>query len=61
MGRQAPTAVALARGTDITIRRYAERESVITRWTEFDRGGNFLSLEQPAAYADDVRTFFSNL
>jgi pimeloyl-ACP methyl ester carboxylesterase len=56
-----PTAVALAKGTDITIRRFAERDSVVTRWTEFDRGGNFLSLEQPAAYAADVRAFFTSL
>jgi pimeloyl-ACP methyl ester carboxylesterase len=56
-----PTAVALARGTDITIRRFAERDSVITRWTELDRGGNFLSLEQPAAYVEDVRAFFASV
>jgi epoxide hydrolase len=55
-----PTAVVLARGTDITIRRFAERDSVITRWTELDRGGNFLSLEQPGAYVEDVRAFFAS-
>ena len=55
-----PTGVALA-PTDITIRRYAERESTITHWTELDRGGNFLAMEQPAAYAADVRTFFTGL
>jgi epoxide hydrolase len=56
-----PTGVALARGTDITIRRYAERDAPVTHWTELDRGGNFLSLEQPAAYAADVRAFFASL
>jgi pimeloyl-ACP methyl ester carboxylesterase len=56
-----PTGVALARNNDITIRRFAERDSVITHWTELDRGGNFLALEQPAAYVDDVRAFFANL
>ncbi|MFF0310994.1 epoxide hydrolase family protein [Streptosporangium sp. NPDC004379] len=56
-----PTAVALARTTDITIRRFAERDHNVTRWTEFERGGNFLSLEQPEALAGDVREFFSDL
>jgi pimeloyl-ACP methyl ester carboxylesterase len=55
-----PTAVLLAKNTDITIRRFAERDSVITRWTEIDRGGNFLALEQPAAYVEDVRAFFGS-
>ena len=56
-----PTGVALARNTDITIRRYAERDAPVTHWTELDKGGNFLSLEQPAAYAEDVRAFFGGL
>lgn len=56
-----PTGVALARNTDITIRRFAERDSTITHWSELDRGGNFLALEQPAAFAEDVRTFFGSL
>ena len=56
-----PTAVLLAANVDITIRRFAERDSVVVRWTEIERGGNFLSLEQPDAYADDVRAFFDEL
>ena len=56
-----PTAVLLAANTDITIRRFAERDSVVVRWTEIERGGNFLSLEQPEAYAADVRAFFDGL
>ena len=32
-----------------------------THWTELDRGGNFLAMEQPAAYVADVRTFFTSL
>jgi epoxide hydrolase len=56
-----PTAVALAKPTDITIRRFAERIAPIARWTEFERGGNFLPLEQPAAFVDDVRAFFGSL
>ncbi len=56
-----PTGIALARHTDVTIRRFAERDSVVTHWTEFERGGNFLALEQPAAFSDDLRTFFSGI
>jgi len=56
-----PTGVALAKNTDITIRRYAERDTIFTHWTELERGGNFLALEQPAAFAEDVRAFFANL
>jgi epoxide hydrolase len=56
-----PTAVLLAANVDITIRRFAERDSVVVRWTEVERGGNFLSLEQPAVYAGDVRAFFEEL
>jgi pimeloyl-ACP methyl ester carboxylesterase len=56
-----PTGVAVASTTDITVRRFAERESTVTRWTELERGGNFLALEQPAAYVDEVRTFFASL
>jgi hypothetical protein len=51
----------LAQPTDITIRRFAERIAPIVRWTEFERGGNFLPLEQPAAFVDDVRAFFGSL
>ena len=50
-----PPPSLLAANTDITIRRFAERDSVVVRWTETERGGNFLSLEQPDAYAADVR------
>jgi pimeloyl-ACP methyl ester carboxylesterase len=47
--------------TDITIRRYAERDAVVTHWTELERGGNFLSAEQPDLFVDDVRAFFAGL
>jgi pimeloyl-ACP methyl ester carboxylesterase len=56
-----PTAVLLAAGTDITIRKFAERDSTVVRWTEIERGGNFLSMEQPDTYAADVREFFGSL
>jgi pimeloyl-ACP methyl ester carboxylesterase len=53
-----PLGVALA-VTDITVRRFAEREAPVAHWTELPAGGNFLSAEQPKLYADDVRAFFS--
>ncbi|MGW6917006.1 epoxide hydrolase family protein [Kitasatospora sp. NPDC054939] len=56
-----PTGVAVALPTDIAIRRFAERDHNVTHWTELERGGNFLSLEQPDAFTADVRTFFAGL
>ncbi|MGW3208722.1 epoxide hydrolase family protein [Streptomyces sp. NPDC001135] len=56
-----PTGVAVALHTDITIRRFAERDHSITHWTELERGGNFLALEQPEAFITDVRAFFGTL
>ncbi|GAA3448162.1 hypothetical protein [Planomonospora venezuelensis] len=52
-----PLGVALG-VTDITVRRYAERDAPVTHWTEFPRGGNFLPAEQPELFAGDVRAFF---
>ncbi|WP_433247702.1 epoxide hydrolase family protein [Streptosporangium sp. CA-135522] len=56
-----PTGVAVALSTDVAIRRFAERDSNVTHWAEFERGGNFLSLEQPEALVGDVRAFFAAL
>lgn len=56
-----PTAVAVALPADVAIRRFAERDHHVVRWTEFDRGGNFLSLEQPELLTEDVRAFFAGL
>lgn len=33
----------------------------MVRWTELDRGGNFLSLEQPELLVKDVTEFFRTL
>ncbi|MEU4243252.1 epoxide hydrolase family protein [Actinoplanes sp. NPDC026619] len=55
-----PLGVALG-VTDITIRRFADRQAPVTHWTELPAGGNFLPTEQPKLYADDVRTFFAGL
>ncbi|WP_113703460.1 epoxide hydrolase family protein [Nonomuraea lactucae] len=56
-----PTGVALALSTDVTIRRFAERDSNVVHWSELERGGNFLPAEQPMAFVEDVRAFFGAL
>ncbi|MEV0585097.1 epoxide hydrolase family protein [Nonomuraea sp. NPDC050310] len=56
-----PLGVALAKKTDITIRRYAERNAPVVHWSELEEGGNFLPAEQPEAFAADVRAFFAGL
>ncbi|MFF8293163.1 epoxide hydrolase family protein [Streptomyces sp. NPDC016309] len=53
-----PTAVLLST-QDVTIRRWAERDHNIVRWTELDRGGHFLAMEAPDSLIDDVRAFFA--
>jgi len=56
-----PTAVAVSSTQDVTIRRWAERENNIVRWTEFEHGGHFAALEAPGFLVDDVRAFFRDL
>lgn len=56
-----PTGVALALSTDIAVRRFADRDHNVTYWSEIERGGNFLPLEQPQAFVDDIRSFFRSL
>lgn len=46
---------------DIGIRRFAEREHTITRWTDVDRGGHFAAMEEPEILVADVRAFFRDL
>ncbi|MGW6282780.1 epoxide hydrolase family protein [Kribbella sp. NPDC055071] len=55
-----PTAV-LAFAHDVPVRRYAERDNTITRWTDVDHGGHFAALEEPELLLADVREFFSDL
>ena len=55
-----PTA-AVVFAHDVGIRRYAEQENTITRWTDVDHGGHFAALEEPETLAEDVREFFSPL
>jgi pimeloyl-ACP methyl ester carboxylesterase len=55
-----PTA-AIVFAHDVGIRRYAETENTITRWTDVDRGGHFAALEEPEALTNDIRAFFRDL
>jgi pimeloyl-ACP methyl ester carboxylesterase len=52
-----PTGV-LVSAHDVTIRRWAERDHNVVRWTELDRGGHFLAMEAPDLLVGDVREFF---
>lgn len=43
---------------DIGIRRFAERQFDIVRWTEVEgRGGHFAAMEEPELLVDDIREF----
>ncbi len=42
-------------------RSWVEGRFNIQHWTEFEKGGHFAALEQPAALLEDVRTFFRTL
>ena len=54
-----PTAVAVfPHDISVPIRRIAERSDNIVRWTRFDRGGHFASLEEPDLVLADLRTSF---
>jgi pimeloyl-ACP methyl ester carboxylesterase len=55
-----PTGV-LVSTHDVTIRRWAERDHNIVRWTELDRGGHFLAMEAPDLLVSDVREFFAKV
>ncbi|MCO1659431.1 epoxide hydrolase family protein [Pseudonocardia humida] len=43
---------------DVGIRRYAELDNTIVRWTDVDHGGHFAALEEPELLLADVREFF---
>ncbi|MEU5846906.1 hypothetical protein ABZ790_11655 [Saccharopolyspora shandongensis] len=57
---EVPTGV-LVSNHDVTIRRWAERDHDIVHWTELEKGGHFLAMEEPEALVEDVRTFFRAL
>jgi pimeloyl-ACP methyl ester carboxylesterase len=42
-------------------RAWAERAFNIQRWTAMPAGGHFAAMEEPAALAEDMREFFSDL
>ncbi|WP_432076638.1 epoxide hydrolase family protein [Streptomyces wuyuanensis] len=55
-----PTAMLLSTH-DVTIRRWAERDHNIVRWTELDSGGHFLAMEAPELLVGDLREFFNKV
>ncbi|WP_203718172.1 epoxide hydrolase family protein [Asanoa siamensis] len=48
-------------GGSALMRRLAERDNDIVHWPEGNPGNHFVAMEQPAAHAADIRTFFSGL
>jgi len=56
-----PTGVLVSLGSDVAIRRFAERDHHVVHWSELDRGGHFFALEQPELFVADLREFFGGL
>lgn len=46
---------------DHAVRGLAELSNTITRWSYYDRGGHFASLQAPDLLASDIREFFRTL
>jgi pimeloyl-ACP methyl ester carboxylesterase len=42
-------------------RSWVERQYNVTHWATMPRGGHFAAMEQPALFADDLRTFFRTI
>ncbi|MEV6137889.1 alpha/beta hydrolase [Nocardia sp. NPDC051990] len=54
-----PVAVAvMPHDLGIPVRRVAERNRNIVRWTEFDCGGHFAAMEEPDLIVADLRATF---
>ncbi|WP_433567786.1 epoxide hydrolase family protein [Nocardia sp. CA-151230] len=54
-----PVAVAvMPHDLGIPVRRIAERNHNIVRWTELERGGHFAAMEEPDLIIEDLRTTF---
>jgi epoxide hydrolase len=54
-----PTAVAVfPHDISVPIRRLAERNHNVIRWTRFDRGGHFAAMEEPDLLLRDLRESF---
>ncbi|GAB0104909.1 epoxide hydrolase [Nocardia sp. JMUB6875] len=59
---EVPVAVAqFPHDISVSVRRIAEPTHNIVRWTEFDHGGHFPGLEQPALLIEDLRHFYRHL
>ena len=56
-----PTGVLVSLTQDVAIRRFAERDHNVVHWTEVERGGHFMAMEQPEQFVEDVRQFFRSL
>jgi pimeloyl-ACP methyl ester carboxylesterase len=56
-----PTGVLVSATQDVTIRRWADRENHIVRWTDLEHGGHFAALEAPDVFVADLRAFFRAL
>jgi pimeloyl-ACP methyl ester carboxylesterase len=57
-----PMGVAVFPADYLSIRRLADRDNHnIVHWSEFDRGGHFAAIEEPALLTEDIRAFFRNL
>lgn len=39
------------------VRKLMDAQGTIAHWTEFERGGHFPAMEQPALLVDDLRAF----
>lgn len=59
---EVPTAVIMpSKDMFPTPRTWIERAGRLDRWTETERGGHFLEMEEPELVADDLRIFFHRL
>ncbi len=46
---------------DHALRGLAELSNTVTRWSEYDTGGHFASLQAPDVLVRDIREFFRDL
>lgn len=60
---EVPTGVSLFPAEVIPYppREMAEKAYAILRWTNMPAGGHFVALEEPIAFSDEVRAYFSQI
>jgi len=58
---EVPVGVAMFKDLARPKRAWAARSYNIQHWTEFDEGGHFAALEEPARLVADIREFFRRL